>query len=518
MIVHSGVVFAGVLTYEALKVSDCISDDDSDESCSADKDDDSNDNSDDCRRLWGLIKPDSLLTVLATTAAVVLALSSMFMGTIADATPYRRQFGIIGTSMCVVGMALCTSILQPNEVTIAICGAGLVIHYIFKDYHYIVIESYTPELSHIPEEVSTILSVTSVWFYVFEVLTIVVWVIVGSFIAGSLFGFVVTVVSVVVVGCLIPVAYSRLPDVATPRPFPPGTSIVSYTLSRQVEIFSEICTKYPDFGIVLLANMIYDPALSALFVAAIQVLVSKYHFTASDIPIILGVAIISAIVGAYFARCVSYAPDSSCPPSSLLVRQSSFHLDAKSGNDTAVKLSSEAKLVQSVSKHPKRLKWSIVIGLIVVTGITICGTFFLVPCALGLACWFGAMWGMSLAFCWTCSSILRSALVPGGSEAEYAGILYTTTNAVNWLPLLIFSIANEVWTIEGAMLTLVLFYLAGGLVLAAADTDRALNATVGSLELRRWANKESAYWLNNIVKENTTCDTQLNDHVVDIEL
>jgi hypothetical protein len=58
---------------------------------------------------------------------------------------------------------------------------------------------------------------------------------------------------------------------------------------------------------------------------------------------------------------------------------------------------------------------------------------------------------------------MRSSLIPGGAESEFAGILMTTTSATSWIPLLVFSIANEFWTIEGGMLTLVGFFLVGKL-------------------------------------------------------
>lgn len=74
IITHSGVVYAGVLTYEAIKFTDCLEDDDSSSGSCGNGDDDANnaDSPETCRRLWGILKPDSLLTVIATAAAIVL--------------------------------------------------------------------------------------------------------------------------------------------------------------------------------------------------------------------------------------------------------------------------------------------------------------------------------------------------------------------------------------------------------------------------------------------------------------
>jgi hypothetical protein len=58
--IHSGVVYAGVLTYQAIKLTDCLEDDSNDEdSCGSSSDDvnnstPENSSSSNCRRLWGI--------------------------------------------------------------------------------------------------------------------------------------------------------------------------------------------------------------------------------------------------------------------------------------------------------------------------------------------------------------------------------------------------------------------------------------------------------------------------------
>lgn len=514
-------MFAGVLTYEAIRITGCSNgDDDGSGSCSSKGNDDGNDNTPDCRRLWGLTKPDSLLTVLATIAGIILAFSSMFFGTTMEVTPYRRQIGRFGTSMCAVGMALCVAIIVPNETTLAICSIGLIIHYIFKDYHYIVIESYTPELSHIPKEVATYLSVGGVWFYSSEVATVVLWIIVGFFIDGPLYGLVVSIASAIMVTVMIPLAYGRLPDVPTNHELSPDQSIFIYASTRQKALIQEVHEKYPDYGIVLLANMIYDPALSAIFIAAVQILVSKYQFTASEIPIILGCGLISAVFGAYLSRHMSKMR--CCSSTSLAGTRNQLPASASddcqegvasSGgegtsstssklgsvvNDIEIEVEGCVDAMDAVTAdmllHPRRMQLSIVGGLVAVSIVTVCGTFMMRPCDLGIACLFGVLWGITLSFCWTCNNMLRSALVPGGVEAEFAGLLFTTTNAFGWVPLLVFSVANEVWTIEGAMLTLLAFFAVGGGVLCTIDMKRAVMTTFKSLEQRRWANNDAKEW------------------------
>ena len=76
--------------------------------------------------------------------------------------------------------------------------------------------------------------------------------------------------------------------------------------------------------------------------------------------------------------------------------------------------------------------------------------------------------------------------MPGGCEAEFAGLTYVSFNTLQWLPLLVFSVANEVWSIDAAMLLLNVFFLVGIGVLMCADIRRGLEARGRTLEARRW--------------------------------
>jgi hypothetical protein len=470
---HSGVVYAGVLTYEAIKFTDCLEDDDSSGSGSCSDGSDGSDDdwysdgsahththTDTCRRLWGILKPDSLLTVIATAAAAVLAVSSIFVGTLMDVTPHRKQIGMFFACMCVCGDTFCLAIVGvgvgrvDSGVCIAVASLGLFVTYVFKNFHFILIESYAPELSVKHDEVSRALSVAGVWMYAVQVLTIMLWVTVAFIgFSDATYGFVVTAGTILLLLVLIPVCFSRLPN--TPARHVKEmehTTLLRYSLSRQKMMFLDVYYNFFDLGIYYVANAIYDPALLALFVAAIQILVSKYKFTSDQIPIIMGIAIVSAVVGAFIPRYI-------------VVFFRKRHDARAAGSGSEGECESEGVDYEPMldAVHPSVYKYLIIADLILLSCVTVCATYFLQPCNVGLACIFGVLWGCTLAFCWTCGNIMRSSLIPGGSESEFAGILMTTTSATSWIPLLVFSIANEFWTIEGGMLTLVGFFLVGKL-------------------------------------------------------
>lgn len=489
VLTHSGVVYAGVLTYQAIKLTGCLEeDDDSSDSCQNRDTDDYSESTGDCRRLWGLIKPDSLLTVIATGAAIVLALTSIFVGTLMDITPHRRQIGLFFVVMCIVGDIFCLSIVRNTAESLAVSAGGLFITYVFKNYHYLTIESYAPELSDNHDEVSRALSVGGTWLFASEVFTIFLWIIVSFFgLSDATYGFVVTLGTIAIVGVLAIACFSRLTNTparsieADSAP----TSLFWYSISRQKAIFLDLRNNYPDLGLYYLANSIFDPALLALFVAAIQVLVSKYKFTSDEIPIILGVAITSSIFGAAAPRLII----------------AFFRKHRMSEKD------SEERCAAVDAVQPTVYKYLLMIDLVLIAVITFCATFFLEPCNLGLACVFGVMWGCCLAFAWTVGNIMRSALIPGGCESEFAGILMTSTSATSWIPLFVFSIANEFWTLEGGMLTLIGFYLLGAFVLYFSDVQQAKLARNATLSKRRYVfNCETN--VNNlaeaeVVEENT---------------
>ena len=400
----------------------------------------------------------------------LIALSSIFVGTLMDITPHRKQIGMFFACMCVFGNIFCLAIIGDNESSIAIASGGLFITYVFKNYHLMLIESYAPELSEKHDEVTRALSVSGVWSYVIQVGTIILWVIVSMFgFSDAQYGFVVTLGTIILLVILIPVCFSRLKN--TPARHVDelqSSSLFTYSFSRQKFIFSDLYYNYFDLGIYYLANAIYDPAMVGLFVAAIQILVSKYKFTADEIPIILGIAIISAVFGAFVPRYVviffrlqeeNKANMNATPTSRGTDIDSGMMQTTGTTGDGKGETAGHDPLLDAV--HPTVYKYLIIADMVLLSIVTFCGTFFLQPCNLGLACMFGVLWGFTLSFAWMCGNILRSALIPGGSEAEFAGIIMTSTSATSWIPLFIFSIANEFWTIEGGMLTLIGFFLFG---------------------------------------------------------
>jgi hypothetical protein len=137
--------------------------------------------------------------------------------------------------------------------------------------------------------------------------------------------------------------------------------------------------------------------------------------------------------------------------------------------------------------HPKRIRIALFVALVLTIINTILVVQILTPCDIGLTCVLSCIWGFLLSYCWNCLSMLRMSLVPGGRESEFAGLYLALCSSMIWLPLLVFSVANELWSIDGALYVLTIFFGVGALVLLFVDVDRALAAREHTLGLRRWA-------------------------------
>jgi len=493
IVVHSGIIFASVITYAALEVTNCTSNS-NDDGGACGSDDDAGDDSDHCVRLWGLMKPDSLLTVIGTTAAVILAVSAALTGTAMDITPYRRQIGLVGNILCTLGMVLCLPLLHPTDATLAIASVGLMLVLIFKDYLNLQIDSYGPELSKDATEIGTAVTAGFTWALVAEVLVVILWTVVGMGMSNDTYGFVVTLGSIGMMVISSYLSYRRLPDVPSSYALPPGKNIVQFTFSRLRALIVETYQSYPDLGLLLLSAMIFDPALTAVFAAAVLILISKYHFSAANVTLLLGLAIISAIPAVPLSCWLASTPSLNWCFGDADKETAPVECTERSGVDSVrpeAERTSEDTFpdmppVAESRFHAHRVKIILIWGLILTIINTILVVVILKACQFALACVFSFTWGFLLSFCWNCLSMLRIALVPGGRESEYAGLYLALYSSMIWLPLFVFSVANEIWNINGAMYVLTIFFGIGAVLLWFVDIDRALAVRLESLGMRRW--------------------------------
>eukprot|EP00854_Cymbomonas_tetramitiformis_P011276 gene11276-13325_t len=480
MIAHGGIAFSGVMITIGQDLIDCgNSSDESDAQCG----DNDSDSESDCGKLWGFIKPTSLPSLIVTVGAVINACTAPFLGAIIECTPYRNRFGAFGSSMCLIGVLMSAVIIVPNEDTLAVCAVGSVLTYAFKDLHVLVGEAYIPELSPAADEVATAVTAGGLWLYCTEMVVIAVITIIGSGMTTSHYGFFVTIVCGLPMILLLYLIYSKYPQVPAAHKVPAGQTIVSFSLSRLKILTREMYRDYQDLGILLLANMCFDPALSGLFSVAVQVLIGKYKFTPAEVPIVLGCAILSAVPGVVASRACARAP--------------------ANADTNAPKACPSPADVASL----RRTQLALIGSLLMVATITSLATVALSQCALGIACVFGALWGFFTTFCWNSSSMMRAALVPGGREAEVSGLAFVAFNLLQWLPTLIFSIANETWNIDGALLLLNIFFVSGIAVLACIDVERGLRAKVQSLGQRRWHGGHSGEVKSTGETELPSCNT-----------
>lgn len=543
IIVHSGVIFAGILVFEALSIAHCGTGGNDDGATCGGTDDGADDNSANCVKLWGFIKPDSLLTAISSAAGLITAILCPFAGTAMDFTPYRKDVGMYSIAICFFGTLLCVSLIIPTEFTLFLCSFGFFLVYIFKDGVSMTCDCYVPELSQDPYEIAAATSGGAIWLFIGEISQILFFVIVSYIVPTNIYGTVVTVISCLMMATLARIAYHRLPPVVPSRHIPEGQTLITFSAVRLRELTGEVIEQFPDLGYLFFANMIFDPALQAIFVAAILIMVSKYKFTASQVTIVLFVAIIGAIPGAMSAKWAVHTPvfDTCYPGAAAAAALRKAALESSCISTTSVTVSEricgagtgadvgagagvgvcqsdevgdtvmddgnanadyvaaaavlEAKERAAAALEHEldtkvetvvKMKVALIAGLLAATVTTILATFAMSQCQFYLGMCFGFMWGFSLSWCWNSSNMLRNALVPGGSEAEFSGLIFSSINLFAWLPTMIFTIANEAGSINVASLSLNAFFIVGVVIVYQMDIKRGLAAREFTLHQRRW--------------------------------
>jgi hypothetical protein len=141
----------------------------------------------------------------------------------------------------------------------------------------------------------------------------------------------------------------------------------------------------------------------------------------------------------------------------------------------------------NIKHRPERVLNVLRGGLLALIVITLMASVAMRVCDMGIAVVFTLLWAFSPPFTWAFYGMLRTAIVPGGREAEFAGLNLALFSAFIWLPLLVFSVAKETWTIIGAMYLLNVFFGVGIVILCFVDVDRALVAQHSTLGAQRYA-------------------------------
>lgn len=549
LVVYATIVFAGVITVAATQVAHCSDSDDGGGKCSRHKDDEDTH----CGRLWGIIKPESLLPVIGTIAAIIVALTSTLAGTAMDVTNWRRQFGLAAYVLAFIGIVMCLSIAKPTEGTLITCSIGLILITICKSYILVQVDSYGPELSPIQAEVGTAISGAFCWSLIANILLIILWSLIGMGMSNTEYGLAVTIGSLILLVLTAYPTYRRLPDVPAANALPEGMNLATYTFRRFAKLLWETYQDYPDLGLIIFSGMLFDPALTAILAAAVSIMITKFKFSASQVTIILGVSIIAAIPAVPLSRWIASTPSLSwlfhdahdahatAFPSAVDAKtpvgtglEVDGHLKYASvpvhpeedhehgGHSTSVVVAfvpaddavvgaegSRKGLVSAGSGqtdqtgkagadahatvfHPHRVRAALILSLALAIINTILVVVVLTPCDFGLACLFSALWGFLLSFCWNSHSMLRISVTPGGRESEFAGLYMAVFSTMIWLPLFVFSVATEVWSIGGALYILTIFMGLGGIVLFFVHLNRGLEARERTLDKRRWAQGPTA--------------------------
>ncbi len=121
--------------------------------------------------------------------------------------------------------------------------------------------------------------------------------------------------------------------------------------------------------------------------------------------------------------------------------------------------------------------WKTVLGSLVAWTAVILAAFWLPAGAPGLFMLLGAAIGIVLGGSQALSRSLFSQLIPAGREAEYFGFYGISDKGSSWLGPLVFGLVNQiVGNYRAAIVSLVIFFVVGFLLLLAVPVRRAIIA------------------------------------------
>ena len=397
---------------------------------------------DDCEgRVYG-VKPNSIVSLLALIGGLVSAVGMPVAGSIIDSTNKRHSFGTWMAIIFVVSNFamifitpqtwLIMTLLQAVVATFSFFGLQLVIY------------AYLPELFKSEEECVEVTAKGRLYEQsgMLTLILLTTLVQIGMGLGAVVMARVAQVLAVVLGAPTLFLAFRLYKPRAANRERAPGRWLVTDGFLHLGAVFTELRRDFPMAARFLIGQTFAESATGSLTTVAVLILIK---------------AGLSAWVGAYLAVVL------------LSMMFGPFLHQA-----IALRTSVKTSLLMSIA--------AFCVG-------TICFVFFAVN---PIITWmFAPIIGIIYGWYYPGLNGLLAMLCPGGHEGEIAGLNTFTSTVISWVPPLIITIFNENGMLSVGLLSLPVFWVIGGSIMASIDTAKASADIEATLSKRQRFEVES---------------------------
>ena len=350
-------------------------------------------------KLWGLVKPSSLMSIIGTVISLGSSLLLPVIGAVIDHTSYRKQVGtwtaFLIVTLNVIQIGVSIESFSVMLITFILLGYLLAVNFC-------VSEAYLPDLNMDDKEMGSFASDFNIIFYASIFLFLAMVHCVSQYLhldeIGTCRASQITAVVCFIVFWIYPWKY-----LFTNRPalheVPDGKSLISTGFVSVWHTVNDIYQNFPDLGTFVLSLMFLNGALGSLLSISTTFLTDVMRLSYTQVMIVFFTACFSAIPGAV--------------ASNIFIK----------------------KIGPLQSYRLCVLVWA--------------ATTFSVAFVFegknewGHVCTFAAIWGFGYGFKDPIDMSIYTTIIPRGREAEMMGINALSAGALVWAPNLNFTLLNE---------------------------------------------------------------------------
>eukprot|EP00816_Leptocylindrus_hargravesii_P013491 CAMPEP_0196824952 /NCGR_PEP_ID=MMETSP1362-20130617/92778_1 /TAXON_ID=163516 /ORGANISM="Leptocylindrus danicus, Strain CCMP1856" /LENGTH=529 /DNA_ID=CAMNT_0042205315 /DNA_START=505 /DNA_END=2094 /DNA_ORIENTATION=- len=372
--------------------------------------------------VYGILKPTSLLTMMATIAGAGASVLMPLVGSIVDHSNYRRSVGKYAAVLLTAISAVCIFLSQTTF-------PFFVILYIFLGFTFLVHNcvacAYVADLTKDHKEMARYMARFSITQYLSFMFGIIVTSGIAMGIGTEDIGAARVAQGLSSIICIIFLGTAwtfLLQEREALSEVPEGSTIISAGFKSLYRTMNEIRSKFPALKWFLLVVCFAEAATGAIIVVSTTYMESVLGMSSTEIGAVFLTVLVAAIPGSLIAKAMT-------------TRYNPF------------------RSIQAVL-----LLWivSIPVGASILTGRENWGYIF----AMGI------FWGIGLGWLHPTNMTAFISIIPPGRESELMGTIIFAGTCLNWFPSLMFTVLNEAgMSMRWGLATLDVFFVLAFFVL-----------------------------------------------------